>query len=87
MKNLENVNNNPHKSETLIGMIEDIIYHNEENGYTVFKMRPEDNPDPLSEAITCTGYLADPAAGESISALGGFCAKCTVWQAVFNFKK
>jgi len=72
MKNLENVNNNPHKSETLIGMIEDIIYHNEENGYTVFKMRPEDNPDPLSEAITCTGYLADPAAGESISALGVF---------------
>ncbi|MCL1843182.1 MAG: ATP-dependent RecD-like DNA helicase [Defluviitaleaceae bacterium] len=37
MSNLE-------KAEALEGMIEGIIYHNEENGYTVFILRPNDLP-------------------------------------------
>jgi len=70
MENLEKSVENSKALVTLEGMIEGVIYHNEENGYTVFTLRvetdqtfdvPQDETKNSrealsfpSEAITCT---------------------------------
>ncbi|MCL2386082.1 MAG: ATP-dependent RecD-like DNA helicase [Defluviitaleaceae bacterium] len=59
------------------GMIQSIIYHSEENGYTVFILRPNlTDPDPDIDEddldITCTGHLSTPLEGESISVKGNY---------------
>ena len=55
--------------EFIEGMLENIIYHNDENGYTVFSLRPFSDDD---EEITCTGHLSNPLEGESIKVCGEF---------------
>lgn len=50
------------------GMIDGVIYHNEENGYTVFTLDLADETEPT----TCTGYLANPREGESLKVEGTF---------------
>ena len=57
--------------EQLEGMIESIIYHNEENGYTVFTIRAE-NENDFADLTTCTGYLSAPAEGETLKLAGNF---------------
>ncbi|MCL2577591.1 MAG: ATP-dependent RecD-like DNA helicase [Defluviitaleaceae bacterium] len=61
---------NDEKTEALEGMLESIIFHNEENGYTVFSLRSPDSEN--DEDITCTGYLTNPLEGESIKISGAF---------------
>ncbi|MCL2528105.1 MAG: helix-hairpin-helix domain-containing protein, partial [Defluviitaleaceae bacterium] len=64
---------------TLQGMVENIIYHNEENGYTVFTIYCEDMPltlanyqDDDEKIITCTGHFPDLHEGETIQVTGSF---------------
>jgi len=57
------------KKEILEGMLENIIFHNEENGYTVFSLRSLEADE---EDITCTGYLTNPLEGESVRISGAF---------------
>ncbi|MCL2377488.1 MAG: ATP-dependent RecD-like DNA helicase [Defluviitaleaceae bacterium] len=64
---------------TLQGMVENIIYHNDENGYTVFTVYCEEQPltlanyqDDDDNTITCTGHFPDLHEGESLSITGTF---------------
>jgi len=59
--------------EQIEGMIESIIYHNDENGYTVFTIRADyDKNDDFADLTTCTGYLSAPAEGETLKLAGNF---------------
>ena len=69
MENLENVN--APDVGVLEGIVESIIYHNEENGFTVFTLRGTTD-EPLEEPTTCTGYLSDPHEGESLHVEGKY---------------
>ncbi|MCL2456409.1 MAG: AAA family ATPase [Defluviitaleaceae bacterium] len=53
----------------LEGSIENIIFHNVENGYTVFSLRVNNDDE---EEIICTGFFSNPLEGESIRAEGNF---------------
>ena len=58
---------------SLDGMIESIIYHNEENGFTVFTIVSEDEGAFNGHtATTCTGYLASPSEGEMLHLTGSY---------------
>ena len=50
------------------GIIESVIYHSQENGYTVFSL----HKDGTDEILTCTGYLTTPHEGENLSISGSF---------------
>ena len=52
--------------EHLEGTVEDVVYHNEDTGFTVLVVAVED------ELVTVVGQTADIAAGEEISAEGGY---------------
>ena len=52
--------------ETITGYVENIIYQNSENGYTVLALFSDD------DEITCTGSLASIEEGENIEARGEF---------------
>ena len=47
------------------GIIEDIIYHNHENGYAVFSIKDSEETE-----ITCVGYVPQLHTGESIKITG-----------------
>ncbi|MCL2215602.1 MAG: ATP-dependent RecD-like DNA helicase [Defluviitaleaceae bacterium] len=64
---MENFEKNLAPGDALEGMMESIIYHNEENGFTVFTLRGAEE-----EATTCTGYLSDPRAGETLRVEGAW---------------
>ncbi len=51
---------------TLDGSIEDVIYHNDENGYTVFVIDSDGDP------VTCVGYTAFLAEGEYVHLEGNY---------------
>ena len=55
-------------TEKISGSIDGVIYHNNENGYTVFVLKKDDT----SETITCTGYLHEPLDGENLVISGNF---------------
>ncbi|MCL1863597.1 MAG: ATP-dependent RecD-like DNA helicase [Defluviitaleaceae bacterium] len=57
---------------TLEGIIENVIFHNEDNGYTVFSIQPANSDESDEEEITCTGFLANPLEGENIVAHGTY---------------
>ncbi|MCL2197346.1 MAG: ATP-dependent RecD-like DNA helicase [Defluviitaleaceae bacterium] len=61
-------------SLTLEGIIESIIFHNEDNGYTVFSIQPANESEDFDEdeEITCTGFLSNPLEGENIVAEGTY---------------
>ncbi|MEE3378450.1 MAG: helix-hairpin-helix domain-containing protein, partial [Lachnospiraceae bacterium] len=52
------------ESETRKGIIDHIIYRNEENGYTVFVLIAE------GKELTCVGFFQSVNAGESIEVTG-----------------
>jgi len=58
-------------SDKLTGMVESVIYHNEENGFTVFTVLPED-AEFGDEATTCTGYVSSPMEGETLELIGKY---------------
>jgi len=55
----------------LEGTVESVVYHSEENGFTVFTIRAE-NTDDFDEITTCTGYLSNPVEGEILKLAGNF---------------
>ena len=58
---------NPSQTDNLTGMVHSIIYHNEENGFTVFTVSTEDD-----ETTTCTGYISAPLEGETLKMEGTY---------------
>ena len=56
------------ENEKIEGLVEHIIFHNEENGYTVFVLKWESESG--EEETTCTGYISDIVAGEEIQLTG-----------------
>jgi len=64
---------------SLSGIVENIVYHNDENGYTVFAIYCDDIPltldnfrDDDDKIITCTGHFPDLREGESVQVTGAF---------------
>ena len=51
---------------SVTGIIEEIIFHNEENGYTVFSLRTE------GEELVCTGVVQDLRPGETAEVTGDY---------------
>jgi len=58
-------------SDQLTGIVDSIIYHNEENGYTVFTILPED-AEFGDDATTCTGFMQSPMEGETLFVTGTY---------------
>ena len=52
--------------KTLIGAIERVTFHNEENGYCVLRVKPQDQ----SALITVVGNCPAPKSGEQLVASG-----------------
>ena len=52
--------------ETLHGLVEHIVYHNENNGYTVLSLMCQ------GDEVTCTGTMAMVNEGEYIKAEGDY---------------
>ena len=60
--------------ETISGSVENIVYRNEENGYTVLEIGCED------ELITAVGQMADLCEGEEVVLHGNFKTHATFGQ-------
>ena len=45
----------------LQGTLERVVFHNEENGYTVFRVRPEGKDEV--DLVTVVGHMGSPQAG------------------------
>lgn len=52
----------------LRGTLERVVFHNEDNGYTVFRFRPEGKDDV--DIVTVTGPMASPQLGASLIVRG-----------------
>ncbi len=52
--------------EEIRGSLDRVVFHNEENGYTVFRMRPEKKGD----IFTAVGHMHDPQPGVGIVVAG-----------------
>lgn len=52
------------------GIINNIIFHNEDNGYSVFSVVDEQAENSDDEGCICVGYVPNINSGESISILG-----------------
>ncbi len=53
---------------TVRGTLERVVFHNEENGYTVFRLRPEGRDDVDATAVV--GYMASPQVGALLQVSG-----------------
>ncbi len=59
--------------ETLSGYIDHIIFHNDENGYTVLELSPDGTDEEAGEdGITCVGSFFGISQGEHIRLSGAF---------------
>lgn len=62
--------------ESISGYIDHIIFHNDENGYTVFVLRPDDEVDEAvldgEDELTCVGNFFGIAQGEHIRLEGDY---------------
>ena len=56
----------PSEVARLEGTVEGIIYHNDENGFTVFTLKHDE------KLITCTAHMHSPAEGESLQVEGAY---------------
>ncbi len=56
----------PDKAEELSGTLERIVFHNEENGWTVFRLRVEGREDP----VTVVGAMSSPQPGVRLRVKG-----------------
>ena len=54
------------------GTIDGVIFHNKENGFTVFTFEQTAKGMPRGEIITATGYLLDPMEGETMGLEGSY---------------
>lgn len=45
----------------LQGTLERVVFHNEENGYTVFRVRPEGKDEV--DLVTVVGHMGSPSGG------------------------
>ena len=54
----------PHDEETLRGVVENLVFHNEMNGFSVLEINVN------GELITCVGVLAEAAPGEDVALVG-----------------
>ena len=52
----------------LQGTLERVVFHNEENGYTVFRVRPEGKDEV--DLVTVVGHMGSPQAGASLRIKG-----------------
>ena len=52
----------------LRGTLERVVYHNDDNGYTVFRLRPEGKDDV--DTVSVVGYMASPQHGSSLLVCG-----------------
>lgn len=50
------------------GTLERVVFHNDDNGYTVFRVRP-DGKDEI-DLVTATGYMGSPQIGASLLVRG-----------------
>ncbi|WP_027181859.1 ATP-dependent RecD-like DNA helicase [Oleidesulfovibrio alaskensis] len=50
----------------LVGTLERVVFHNEENGYTVFRLKVQGNRDQ----VTVVGHMVEPQAGVALSLKG-----------------
>ena len=62
----------------LKGCIEDIIYQNEENGYTICEMIIDD------ERITAVGYLPFINKGDTLKIIRKICYTSRIWKTIQN---
>ncbi len=53
-----------HNDISLKGVVERVVFHNTENGYTVFRLRPEGNTN--LDNVSVVGYLSNPQPGSFI---------------------
>lgn len=56
----------PEAKRTLRGTLERVVFHNEENGYTVLRMRVQSKADP----VTVVGNMASPQPGVGLTVTG-----------------
>jgi exodeoxyribonuclease V alpha subunit len=63
------VNAVEHDVVVLTGAVERIVFHNDENGYTVLRLLPIVD-DRESEAVACVGHMLNPRAGAQIRVSG-----------------
>ena len=56
----------PETRRTLRGTLERIVFHNEENGYTVMRMRVQSKADP----VTVVGSMPSPQPGIGLTVTG-----------------
>ncbi|MFV0423459.1 ATP-dependent RecD-like DNA helicase [Oleidesulfovibrio sp.] len=52
----------------LVGTLERVVFHNEENGYTVFRLKVQGNRDQ----VTVVGHMVDPQAGVALVLKGNW---------------
>lgn len=57
---------------TVCGTVENIIYCNEENGYTVFVLSCDEKPEDVEEVITAFGSMPNLAVGEKLRLEGSW---------------
>ena len=61
---------NPDAAE-LIGTVERVVFHNEENGYTVLRLAPTPAEGARErDAVTCVGHMVSPQAGVQLKVEG-----------------
>ena len=58
------------KVMTIAGTVENIIYCNEENGYTVFDLSCDEKNEDVGEIVTAFGTLPDLSVGEKVTLEG-----------------
>lgn len=56
------------RPEELHGLLERVVFHNEENGYTVFRLKIDDKIDPVS----VVGYMNNPQPGANLRVWGSW---------------
>ena len=57
---------------TLCGTVENIIFSNEENGYTVFDLSCDEKPADVGDIVTAYGSVPNLAVGEKLRIEGGW---------------
>ena len=64
----------PDESEPVIlsGVVENVIYQNSTNGYTVFELRPDADGDDELEELTCVATIPDLNPGEQLRLSGTY---------------
>lgn len=64
-----NLGSSPNPPEELRGEVESVVFHNDENGYTVLRLNRADHP---GETETVVGNIAAITAGERLKAFGNW---------------